>query len=455
MRFSRLELILLLLLIFITIFLRTYNLEKRLPFGWDQERDAEMAWQIIKMGKPTLIGPRVISDDAFYLGPIWYYLITPFYFLFDMDPLAMGAFMVILGVLTTLAVYFFTKYLLGVKQAIIISLIWASLGDVVAWNPLLIPLTTVVLLYFLSKIVDGEYKFIPYSLLLTGFALQLHFQAALFLPPFLLAIFFYIKKFNKYPIKSLSVGIILFLLTFLPLIIFDLRHDFLNIKGFIKLFFNPVENDIYFISKLVLLWNKFIQTCMFFIPNIYEFNAKLLLGIIVFLISVTGLLISKLSNEKKILMIALIIFPPLVYSFYKGEISEYYFTLTSIPLLIGLSNGLLKIKMLKLNYLLIFTVLIWITSSRLTLVLSKEDYQSLYYKKQVVKYLVNQKIDPIFNISYSVPANADVGFKYLFKFFGREPQNIPAGHLWTIVIPPNSENVSPLVSFGGIGIIRR
>ncbi len=452
----KLELIFLLTLILTAIFFRAYNLEKRLPFAWDQERDAEMAWQIIKTGKPTLIGPRVISDDAFYLGPLWYYLITPFYFLFGMDPIAAGVLMILLGVLTSLTVYFVTKHLLGIREAITVSLIWVSLGDIVAWNPVLIPFATALLLFFLVKIVDGEYKFIPFSLLLIGLAMQLHFQAVFFLIPFILAIFFCIKKFNKFPFKSLSIGTALFLLTFLPIIIFDLRHEFLNAKGVLKLFFNSNENsNPHFISRFVLLWEKFLQTCVFFIPRIYEINTKLIVGSIVFLFSVRGILVSKLSDQKKNLILSIILFPPLLYPLYKGEISEYYFSLVSVPLLIGFSNGLFKIRLFNLNYFLIFSIMLWVFIGRLSLILTKEDNQSLYYKKEAVKYIVNQKIDPIFNVSYSVPLNSDVGFKYLFRFYGREPQNIPAGHLWTIVIPPDGENVPPLVSSGGVGVIRR
>jgi hypothetical protein len=87
--------------------------------------------------------------------------------------------------------------------------------------------------------------------------------------------------------------------------------------------------------------------------------------------------------------------------------------------------------------------------------LKEENLGGLYYQTQAVSYIVNQKIDPIFNVSYSVPINEDMGYKYLFKYLGREPQDIPQGHLWTIVAPANSEDTKPLAVFGNIGVIRR
>jgi len=68
------------------LFLRLYKLDTRLPFGWEQERDAFFVRDILR-GKLTLIGPRVVGPGGFFLPPYFFYLLSPFYFLFKLNPL--------------------------------------------------------------------------------------------------------------------------------------------------------------------------------------------------------------------------------------------------------------------------------------------------------------------------------------------------------------------------------
>lgn len=66
----------LLLIILVSIVFKGYRLAELMPFEWDQERDAQMMWQMLKDYKPTLIGPRAVGADGFFLGPWWYYFLT-------------------------------------------------------------------------------------------------------------------------------------------------------------------------------------------------------------------------------------------------------------------------------------------------------------------------------------------------------------------------------------------
>jgi hypothetical protein len=102
----------------------------------------------------------------------------------------------------------------------------------------------------------------------------------------------------------------------------------------------------------------------------------------------------------------------------------------------------------------VFIMLVLIIQ-RLPAIFSMYEQRSLFYKKAAVKMITEQTLDPIFNVSYSTPYNEDTGFRYLFKLAGREPEDRPEGHLWTIAIPANSEDTVPLATFGDIGVIRR
>jgi len=450
---ARKQQIILAAIIVISIFFRSYNLEGLYSFGWDQERDAQMAWQILNEGKLTLIGPSSASEGGFFLGPLWYYLLLPFYFIAGLDPIAGGYFTIFWGTLTTVAIYFIFKKLLGQREGVVASLVWAMQTDRSPWNPVLIPLFTLLCIYLASEVLKGKKKYIPWIFLVTALALQSHFQAIFLLLVALTAIYFYKTK-RKLPTKELSLGVFLALLTLLPLIVFDLRHDFLNLRAFLHLMSTPQHGASgNMLSSILTAYFKLISSLSWLLPI-----KSSLSGIVVLLVSVLGIFKSRLNHPLKIILLSSIAVPPLLFSFYQGSLSEYYFLISFMPVLMGLSivTGKLstysffgKVAVAAWLALIFISNFNWITNTK--------NVTNLGNKKQAVSYIVNQTIDPVFNVSYSSSSayHGDAGFRYLFKFYGREPENSPRGHLWTIVIPPDKEDVEPLATFGAIGVIRR
>ncbi|HOZ80653.1 MAG TPA: hypothetical protein PK370_00335, partial [Candidatus Woesebacteria bacterium] len=61
------------------LFVRFYRQDQLLGFYYDQGRDAKMAHDIITLTNLPTIGPTT-GIQGLYLGPFWYYLITPGYF---------------------------------------------------------------------------------------------------------------------------------------------------------------------------------------------------------------------------------------------------------------------------------------------------------------------------------------------------------------------------------------
>jgi 4-amino-4-deoxy-L-arabinose transferase-like glycosyltransferase len=72
------------LILLMALFLRIYKINTNLIFVYDQGRDALIIRDILK-GKLTLIGPTT-GIPGFFLGPFYYYLITPFYWLGKGNP---------------------------------------------------------------------------------------------------------------------------------------------------------------------------------------------------------------------------------------------------------------------------------------------------------------------------------------------------------------------------------
>jgi 4-amino-4-deoxy-L-arabinose transferase-like glycosyltransferase len=436
--------------------MKGYNVETRFSFGWDQARDANVIWSMLIEGKPTLIGPQVVSDNAFFLGPLWYYLLTPFYIISGLDPLGAIYSVIFTGLITILAMYFFIKKIAGAPAAMIASVIWAGNSDILAWNPMLVPVLSIGLLYGIIKIIEGSKTSIVWSLLLFGLSLQIHFQMTFFFIPLLISWVIYIKKNKQLPLKEFALGISLFTLTFAPLIIFDLRHEFLNSKGVLKILGPGMDNpewNIDYFTQLKTIVQKNLNS-NFFLPE--SPVPRNIVGIFVLSISLYGLLKLKTSNTLKFIFFSVLFLPFLLFSFYKGRLSEYYFALCLIPIILGFAYSLTLL--LNKNFLLkilVISFLFYITYLNIKFALLVGNDYGLIHQKNVVKYLKNQTDDNLINVSYDVPYNYDVGFKYLIKYYRLNTKDAPEAHLWTISIPSNKEPNAYRAVFGSTGIIRR
>src|SRR5690242_2249800 len=76
--------ILLILILSLASFLRLYRIQDYMTFLGDEGRDVLVVYNILH-GHFTLLGPTA-SVGGFFLGPIYYYFMTPFLWLFNYNP---------------------------------------------------------------------------------------------------------------------------------------------------------------------------------------------------------------------------------------------------------------------------------------------------------------------------------------------------------------------------------
>lgn len=91
-------------------FLRFYRLRELTTFGGDQGIDYQFVAQMILTQKLHLLGP--ITHVGIYLGPLYYYVLIPFFLLFRFDPIAAPFFFALVGTLTVGLVYVLVRMLL-------------------------------------------------------------------------------------------------------------------------------------------------------------------------------------------------------------------------------------------------------------------------------------------------------------------------------------------------------
>lgn len=427
------------------IFFRFYNLDKRIIFNWDQERDAWVIKQILSEKKLTLIGPRVLGPKGFFLGPFFTYLLAPFYLLTNLHPRAIIFFLAVYNVTFFTVSFLILRKIFNQLIALVFLLFWALHPgliaiDQISWNPLLVPLIVVLSWWLFSKSLKKTFiKGWFWIGIIFGLGINFHFQLTL-LFPFVLVFLFSERKnlFKKTAFFLLGIA-----LCFGPLLLFDLRHQGLNTKLLLA-FIDGSGNQISYLSWLPV-WRNIVR-------GFFGFNFFLLPAI--FYLSIFGLLVWSWKRAKEIwlkrfslsFLLLWIIFP-FSFSLFGQRPSEYYFNFLYPFLVLFFARLFLNIFK---KWQLVFLIIIFLFLLRANQIKSglKTNFLGLHYKDKVVQRIVEIGKEKRFNVSFSVPLGMDVGYRYFFDFYQIKQTNDFSDPLFQIVIPPNSE--SELI--GGIGL---
>lgn len=231
-------------LILLGSFLRFFRLEASLQFLGDQGRDALVWLKMLKEFDLPFIGP-ITSVGGFFLGPLYYWIMAPFLFLFNFNPVGPSFATAMLGVLTIPTIYYVTKDMLSLKAAKYTAFLYAigSMPVILtrgAWNPNPMPLAVLGIVYGFYKAQNPKgsdpkdltlWKWLILSAASLGIALQLHYMIV-FLSPFILWQLISILKIKKLRLK-LIYWFLTIIILMIPLILFEIKNNFINFKGLI------------------------------------------------------------------------------------------------------------------------------------------------------------------------------------------------------------------------------
>jgi hypothetical protein len=260
--------------------LRLYKFEEFVTFLGDQGRDAIIAKRIVTLENLPAIGAPS-SVGQIYLGPFYYYLIAIFLPLFGFNPVGLAYAVTCMWLLGIAAIWYLMYRKLGAAVSLLLLILISFSASFIelsrfSWNPNLLPIFSFFTLYFFYRWMTARTWW--YALLLgsfLAFSIQLHYLALLLFPTIGLAYLFYIVPSFKplQTIRQSAIAIGTFLFFNVPLILFDLTHNFMNYKGFIALFTEgKVASEGSYIDQLQTTIQQFvIHTFQVTVPNEYVF----------------------------------------------------------------------------------------------------------------------------------------------------------------------------------------
>lgn len=409
-------------------------------FLLDQGRDMMAVKGILYDHHPTLIGPSTSLRGVFQ-GPLWYYLLAFSVGIYNGDPWGGIVLMFVLSMSVLLVVYFWMRKIFDKKTALITFFLFAVSSEAAAaatyaWNPHPMWLLVVVYIFTFYSVIYKSNKF--NILLWPVIGLMFHFQTALAVF-ILLASIIYIIFFQRKIVlnKNFIIGAGLFLLTFAPQIIFDVRHNFLMSGSALSIFtgserglYAGGEKSNYFnLAKdhLFSLYNNFRSA---FINDGYaKYAPDLLIGLIIssiFFIKKTKNIFSKNESNFILLIVQLLliiflltfIYPfPLRYWFLTG-FQSFYLIVLGI-----LFSKLLSYRLGKIIVIFLFCVLIFYSTQRIYVLYfnppNDGGAEKVKGKLSGIDYIYKDSKGKPFGLLIFTPAVYTDSYDYLIFWYGK------------------------------------
>lgn len=430
----------LLLLLSLTFLLRIYHLEKLFYFTYDEEIPAFVGRRLILWQHIPLIGG--VTPFNFHLGPYFYWFYAFLLYFSKLNPIIWGYASAGLSTVIILLVFLVSKSLSGKKLAITAAIFWtfsylAIIYDRHLWALYWGAIISLVAIYSLYKIIKGFDKYVY----LLGITIALGIHADLSNLIFI-ALSLIVWVIYKIPLKKSTFIALLFIPLFtLPLVAFDIRHDFANTKpvnnflqkskstnkpGFqvqkfeanallfpralSRLTYTFGDNQV---AKQYSYCREFVEEKYAQIPPHILFTSSLLL-----LFFTISFLISKNPIKKIISLTVILYFLGIQFygTFFQGDIFEHYIT-GVLPLLIIIFAYFVSLLPKKL-WLLIIAIFIFANLFKLV---DAKNYHGLFYKKQAVMYSISETSPNEFSLESLSTCWRYSGYRYLFALYGKEP----------------------------------
>lgn len=426
----------------VAAFLRLYKIADYMTFLGDEGRDVLIVYNILH-GHLTLLGPTA-SVGGFFLGPIYYYFMAPFLWVFNYNPVGPAIMVALIGITTVFLVYKVGSDFFNKQVGLIAASLYAISPLVVAysrssWNPNPMPFFSLLTLYILYKALSkNNNKFFLLAGLLLGVTMQLHYLA-IFLGVIIAVYILFIRRSFLKAVKDYLFIFLGFIVGWSPFLAFEGRHGFPNIQSIFSFIFSSGDtggNSHFFATISNVFFRLFGRLVTYYPPpeqvaigahkNIALWNyATLALGIA----SLVTFIRSKNSSQR-ILLLTWFVLGVGLFGFYKKSIYDYYFGfMFPLPfLLVGFflyKLYLYKGSIGKILSVGIITILVLLNLSGIPF-LSVPNKQ-LAQVEEISKAVIDKTDNKPFNFALITGGNSDHAYRYFLKVWNRDPvviQNI-------------------------------
>lgn len=223
------------LVVLTSAFFRLYHFSRLFHWSMDEEYWAYIARNIAIGEHLPLIGGN-IGGTGFHTTPWLVYLLGIVSRVVGGNPIGLGLAMAGLGIVTTFLIYLLGREMVGRKAAVIAAFLYgfsasAAFADRRFWNPSVIPILTLLIVYSLWRI---KFKNDLRSYLLLAISIGMFFAShglAIIFLLFAVVIFIWQRKVIKK--NYLVIAVLILTTSMVPLFLFEFRHNFIETRRFL------------------------------------------------------------------------------------------------------------------------------------------------------------------------------------------------------------------------------
>jgi hypothetical protein len=355
----------------------------------------------------------------------------------------------IVGFVSIFSIYWTFSKLFSKSHGQIGALIYAASYSISQTEREVVPTTPVFLwciwfFYFINKLFKGDKSALIYLSILWALIWHLNLALALLSPLLLIAI---VIQYKKYRPKDFIFPTIVFLLLSLPLLFFELRHNFLQVRGLIASISGSnttIQLDFFAKFSRSLFVVGLNATRIFFGTN---WNLPVYI--------VPGILLFSLFRIPKYLALSILAwftFLILFFSFNSINLSEYYVNSLNIIWVFSAAHLLV----ISHRYIVAISMIMFVVTNVYFLSSSLANGNGYLQKKALINTIYQDaKLNkyPCVSLSYITDPGYNFGFRYFTWLVGLKTHSISSRvPVYTIVFPHS--RVDRLDdTFGSLGLI--
>ncbi|MBI2325932.1 glycosyltransferase family 39 protein, partial [Candidatus Collierbacteria bacterium] len=424
-KITKLEIFLISLVILLCLGLRLYKIDQYMTFLGDEGRDVRVVSNLLS-GNLVFIGPQT-SIGNMYLGPLYYYLIAPALALSGGNPVGPAIEVAFLGTLTVFLTWWFGRTWFGRNIGLLAALLFALSPVAIiysrsSWNPNPMPLFSLLTIWSIWQVYRHKrFGYLSLVGITMAFALQMHYLGLLLIP--VLGIYWLltlksarkIQKEKSLVIRNSILGIILFLVLMSPLALFDLKHDFMNLKAFQAFFsdrqttinLNPGRSDR-FLPVLSQITTDMVLA--------RQTQYALIVGITIILFTLFFLINTK-KKSALILILTWLFFGALGLSVYKQHVYAHYygFIYPAIYLLVAFIIVRLWQMSLVTRFISLASLAILIYLSVIFSPVKDTPNNQLARTREISSLIIKESEGEPFNFGLIAKQNYDESYRYFFE----------------------------------------
>lgn len=426
-------------LLALTFILRIVKMEDLFYFTYDESVFAFVGRRLILWHHIPLIGG--VTPFGVHVAPYFYWFFALTLGIGNLNPLFWGYVAASIAAATTFLIYLVGSTIESKKIGFLASIFWtfsfiANLYDRHFWGLYFGPIFSLIIIYCLYQIIKGREKFTY----LLGISLALIIHADLSFYVFLLfSIVVWI--IYKLPVKKSTIVALIFIgFSFLPIIIFDIRHNFANIKPALKFLESGkntpglngqklTDNALLFprnFSRLIYAFSdnevsKQYSYCQVFASE--KFQKVPWIFIIISSISLLTFVYWCFIKSKNVgwqliggLVLLYFIAIQIYGTILRADIFEHYIVGSFAAFFLILA----KIVSLLPRKLIIVFLAIFVCANIVKLARSQNTL-SLKNKRLAIEYTMSEVKDEPFSLDSISTCWKLSGYRYLFTVYGREP----------------------------------